>query len=196
MANIDVKSANSWHIADNPSIYEPARNNNFEFLILDIDNLLKAGITEEEAEGDDSAYLKNSQEVIRLSVNKAPVPHFSQSEISVSRGNTKTYFAGPIEYKPGNVEVIDYVGASGKSVLMAWQALSGKAKDGTVGHAKDYKKTCILIEYDTDYSHKLRSWILKGCFITGLDESDFSHESADKKTVTATIRYDRAIPEE
>lgn len=194
MANIDVVSANSWHIADNPGIYEPARNNNFEFLIMDADNLLKAGVLPEEATEED--YLSNGQEIIRLSVNKAPVPHFSQGEISISRGNTKTYYAGTIEYKDGSLEVIDYIGASGKSVLMAWQALSGKSVKGTVGRARDYKKDCVLIEYSPDYTQKLRSWRLKGCWVKELSEDDYSHESPDKKVVRATIRYDRAIPEE
>lgn len=197
MANkVSVVDANSWHIADNPSIYEPARNNNFEFLVMGVDNLLKAGVLESEAEGDESAYLNDGQEIIRLSVNKAPVPHFSQSEISISRGNVKSYYAGPIEYKEGTLEVIDYIGASGKSILMAWQALSGKSVKGLVGRAKDYKKECILVEYSPDYSEKLRSWRLKGCWIKELSEDDFSHESPDKKIVRATIRYDRAIPEE
>ena len=196
MANIDVVSANGWHIADNPSLYEPARTNNFEFLIMDSDLLLKAGALEEEAEGDDSAYLRNGQEIIRLGVNKAFVPHFSQGEIAISRGNTKTYFAGPIEYKDGTIDVIDYIGASGKSILMAWQALSGKSVKGTVGRARDYKKDCVLIEYSPDYTQKLRSWRLKGCWIKDLSEPDYNHESSDKKVVTATIRYDRAIPEE
>lgn len=194
MANIDVVSANSWHIADNPGIYEPARNNNFEFLIMDADNLLKAGVLEEEATEDD--YLKNGQEIIRLSVNKAPVPHFSQGEIAISRGNTKTYYASTIEYKEGTLEVIDYIDVSGKSILMAWQALSGKAVRGTVGRARNYKKDCVLIEYSPDYAQKLRSWRLKGCWIKELSEDDYSHESPDKKVVRATIRYDRAIPEE
>ena len=53
MSKIDVVSANSWHIADNPAIYEPARNNNFEFLIMDIDRMLRAGVLPEEAEAND-----------------------------------------------------------------------------------------------------------------------------------------------
>lgn len=196
MANIDVVSANSWHIADNPGLYEPARQNNFEFLIMDIDNLLKAGVLPEEAEGNDNAYLQNGQEIIRLSVNKAPVPHFSQGEISISRGNVKSYYAGTMEYKEGTLEVIDYIGASGKSILMAWQALSGKSVRGTVGRAKDYKKECVLIEYSPDYKEVLRSWRLKGCWVKEISEDDFNHESGEKKVIRATIRYDRAIPEE
>ena len=190
---IDVIPANSWHIADNPAIYEPARTNNFEFVITGVDTLLKAGVRAESAQEDD--YITNGQEVVRLSVNKSTVPHFTQQEISVSRGNTKTYFAGPIEYSDGSIEVIDYIGASGKSVLMAWQALSGKAVAGLVGRAKDYKKECELVEYSPDYQ-KIRSWRLVGCWIKGLSEQEFNQEGADKKIITATIRFDRAIPEE
>lgn len=193
MANIDVVSANSWHIADNPAIYEPARTNNFEFVITGIDNLLKSGVTEGTSDDD---YVTNGQEVIRLSVNKATVPHFTQGEISVSRGNVKTYFAGQLEFGDGTLEVVDYIGASGKSVLMAWQALSGKAVNGLVGRAAAYKKECQLVEYTPDYSQKIRSWRLIGCWIKGLSESEFNQENADKKIVTATIRFDRAIVEE
>lgn len=193
MANIDVVSANSWHIADNPAIYEPARTNNFEFVITGIDNLLKSGVTEG---GDDDDYVTNGQEIIRLSVNKATVPHFTQGEISISRGNVKTYFAGQLEFGDGSIEVVDYIGASGKSVLMAWQALSGKAVNGLVGRAVNYKKECQLVEYSPDYSQKIRSWRLIGCWVKGLSESEFNQENADKKIVTATIRFDRAVVEE
>ena len=193
MSDISPKNANSWHIADNPATFEPARTNNFEFVITGIDSLLKAGVSEADAQ--DSDYIVNGQEIVRLSVNKASVPHFSQGEISVSRGNTKSYYAGTMEVSDGTLEVVDYIGASGKSVLMAWQRLSGNLAEGLVGRAVNYKKECILIEYTPDYE-KVRSWRLLGCWVKGLSEGEYNQESSDKKVVTATIRYDRAIPME
>lgn len=189
--DLTTKDVNGWHIADNPGVYQPATTNNFEFVIHDIDNLLKAGVDEATADAED--YLYGGQETIRLAVNKATAPHFTQNEITINRGNTKTYFAGAIEYSEEPIDVIDYVGRSGKSVLMAWQRLSGDAKSGAVGNASEYKKTCELIEYTPSYE-KVRSWILVGCWVKGLSENDFNHEQNDKKVVTATIRYDRAYP--
>lgn len=190
---LETKDVLGWHIADNTS-YEPARTNNFEFMITDIDKLLKAGVDDTGENGDED-FIKDGQEIIRLSVNKASVPHMSQGELEVSRGNIKSYYAGSITFEGGTIEVVDYIGVNGKSVLMAWQRLSGDAKTGRVGRAKDYKKDCILIEYSPDYE-KIRSWTLKGCWVTGLSEPDFSFDSADKKVITAKIRFDRAIPEE
>lgn len=191
---ITTKNNLGWHIADNPELYEPARTNTFEFVVTDIDKLLRAGVDDT---GDNGAedYVTGGQETIRLSVNKADVPHFSQGEIDISRGNIKSYYAGAMTFDAGSIEVIDYIGSSGKSVLMAWQRLSGDAKTGQVGRAKDYKKTCTLIEYTPDYE-KIRSWTLVGCWVTKLNETAFSMDSADKKIITATIRYDRAYPEE
>lgn len=191
---IETKDNLGWHIADNPANYEPSRTNTFEFVITDIDRLLKAGVDDTGENGDDD-YLTGGQEIVRLGVQKADVPHFSQGEIEVSRGNIKSYYAGAMSFDSGSIEVVDYIGKSGKSVLMAWQRLSGDAKTGMVGRAKDYKKECTLLEYTPDYE-LVRSWHLVGCWVTKLSESQFSMDSADKKIVTATIRYDRAYPEE
>ena len=193
MADISVVSANGWHIADNKAIYEPARSNNFEFIITGIDSLLKAGVLPEQADEED--FITNGQEIVRLGVNKATVPHFTQQEIVVNRGNTKTYYAGTMEFSEEPIDVIEYIGASGKSVLMAWQAQSGKPINGLVGRAADYKHDCFLIEYTPDYQ-RVRSWRLIGCWIKGLSEPEYTHENGDKRAVTATIRYDRAIPED
>lgn len=190
---LETKDVLGWHIADNPANYEPARTNNFEFIITDIDSLLKAGVDDTGENGDED-YIKGGQEIIRLSVNKFDAPHFSQGEIEISRGNVKSHYAGTMTFESGTLEVVDYIGVNGKSVLMAWQRLSGDAKTGKVGRAKDYKKTCTLIEYTPDYE-QVRSWTLVGCWVQKLSESQFDMESSNKKTVTAAIRYDRAYPE-
>ena len=66
----------TYHLTDNPDIYEPARNNNFEFLITGIDDILKAGVdTGVTPQNDD--YIKNGQEVLRVAVEASSVPHFS-----------------------------------------------------------------------------------------------------------------------
>ncbi len=191
---IETKDVLGWHIADNPANYEPARTNTFEFVITDIDRLLKAGVDETGENGDED-YIIGGQEIIRLAVQKADVPHFSQGEVEVSRGNIKSYYAGAMTFDSGTIEVVDYIGKSSKSVLMAWQRLSGDSKTGKVGLAKDYKKTCTLIEYSPDYT-PVRSWTLVGCWVTKLSETQFNMDSADKKTISATIRFDRAYLED
>lgn len=184
---------NAYHITDNPELYDIARSNVFEFFITGVDALLKAGVDEATATADDM--VSGITDTIRLSVTKAFVPHFKQNVIEVQRGNTKAKYAGAIEYQSGSLVVNDFVGINSKSCLMAWQRLSGDETTGAVGRAENYKKDCYLVEYTPDFK-PIRQWLLKGCFISELTEDDFDSESDAKRQITATIEYDRAIPED
>lgn len=177
----------AYHLAQSPELYTPARSNNFEFIVHDINGIMKATA----AEGDENSTIANAEEIIRLSVNKTKVPHFSQKSVEIKRGNSTIKFAGVPEFPSGSLEVNDYIGADTKSVLMAWQNLSYNVKTEKVGNAKNYKKQCKLIEYTPDFVY-IRSWVLDGCWISNLEEGDFSNEDGEKRAITATIEYDRA----
>ena len=179
----------TYHLADNPALYDPMRNNTFEFVVTGLDKLLRVG-----ADGsEENAYITNAQEVLRLSVDSASIPMFTQEVIPVKRGNSTIKFAGTPSFASGSLVVNDWIGADSKSVLMAWQNLSYNVKTDRVGNAADYKKDCWLIEYTPDYTKQVRQWQLKGCFISGLSEDAYSMSSDGKKTISATIEYDRAI---
>ncbi len=180
----------TYHLGDNPTLYDPQRSNAFEFVVTGIDNLLRAGYDGTE----ENAYITDAQETLRLSVDGASIPMFSQSTIEIKRGNSTIKFAGTPTFDSGSITVIDYMGADTKSALMAWQALSYNVKTDRVGNAADYKKDCYLLEYTPDFSRIVRQWLLKGCFVSGLSEDAFSmNGGGDKKTISATISYDRAI---
>ena len=179
----------TYHLADNPTLYDPMRNNTFEFVVTGLDKLLRVG-----ADGsEENAYITNAQEVLRLSVDSASIPMFTQEVIPVKRGNSTIKFAGTPSFASGSLVVNDWIGADSKSALMAWQNLSYNVKTDRVGNAADYKKDCWLIEYTPDYTKQVRQWQLKGCFISGLSEDAYSMSSDGKKTISATIEYDRAI---
>lgn len=179
----------TYHLADNPTLYDPMRNNTFEFVVTGLDNLLRVG-----ADGsEENAYITNAQEVLRLSVDSTSIPMFTQDVIPIQRGNSTVKFAGRPKFSSGSLVVNDWIGADTKSALMAWQNLSYNVNTDRVGNAADYKKDCWLIEYTPDYTRQIRQWKLKGCFISGLSEDAFSMSSGDNKTINATIEYDRAI---
>lgn len=177
----------TYHLADNPNLYEIQRSNNFEFIVTDIDGIMRAGM-----QGDETyAYINNAQEVIRLSVQSAFVPHFTQNVIPVRRGNNELKFAGIPSFQSGTLTINDYIGADTKAVLMAWQHLSYDVYTEKVGLVQDYKKDCYLVEYSPDYQ-MVRRWIMHGCWISGISESEFNNEANDKHQLTVTIEYDRA----
>ena len=179
----------TYHIADNPQSYQPMRTNNFRFLVYGLDRLLVVGGDEE----DDNDYIKNAQEVIDFSVVSFDAPNFTQQPITISRGNSKVNYAGVPNWSTGNLTINDYAGVNSKSILQAWQALSYDVVNDTIPSAEKYKRDAVVMEYLPDNT-LIRYWELKGCWVSGLSETGFNNEDASKKTVTATITYDRAIP--
>lgn len=172
--------------------YQPAKGNFFEFIIEELGDLLKPGVEEELAQ--DSDYITNGQEVIRLTVNRAPVPHFELNEIEIRKGNSVVYYAGTPTFSDGTLEVDDMIGAQSKAVLEAWQNLAYNVVTDKGGRAINYKRNATLIEYTSDHV-KVRSWKLIGCWIKNVSEDDYDKTNDDLRRVTGTIRYDRAIPE-
>ena len=182
----------TYHLADNPQLFEIQRGNNFEFIVTDIDGIMRAGAVGTEA----NAKIKNAQEMLRLSIQKAFVPHFTQEVVQVKRGNTTLKYAGVPTFEAGTISFHDFIGADVKSILMAWQNMSCNIQTEKVGSldVTPYKKQCYLIEYTPDY-RKVRTWKLYGCWISGITEGEYNHESNDKHTIDVTIEYDKAYME-
>ena len=181
----------TYHMADNPAMYEPQRLNNFEFMVTGLGNrILKAGFTTE----DTNAYLKDPEKVIRLSVKSAPIPHFSQNPITIKRGNTELKYAGVPSFGSGEIEINDYIGTDAKMALMAWQNQSYNVLTEKVGLAKDYKHDCYLLEYTPDFQ-LVRTWKLYGCWISNMSEGTYSSDSNNVNSIRCTIQYDKAMPD-
>ncbi len=178
-------SVGSYHFSANKSVYEIQRGNNFEFVIdAKLNNLVAYGM--------ESKTFPNAQEYIRLSVASSSVPHYEQSVIEVRRGNTAIKYAGPMSWGSGSLVCYDFIGAETKDILMAWQAKSGNPLYQTVAQQSEYKMNATLIEYTPDYSEKVRVWKLDGCWISGINEEDFSQDANGARRITCTIQYDRA----
>lgn len=175
-----------YHLADNPTLYEPQRSNNFEF-VVDLGDLIRAGYLGSES----NAVITDAQSILRFSVTQTSVPHFQQNVIEIKRGNASMKFAGAITFGEGQLVINDYIGADSKAIIMAWQNLSGNVRTEKVGLASDYKKDAYLVEYTPEFQ-TVRRWVLKGCWISGISEDPYNSEQAEKRTITATIQYDRA----
>lgn len=186
---MSAQQIGTYHLADNPQLFEIQRSNNYEFVVTDIDGIMRAGAIGTES----NAYINNAQEMLRLSVNKTFVPHFKQETVPVKRGNSTLKYAGVPSFDAGTIDFHDFIGADVKSILKAWQNLSYNVKTEKVGalDVTNYKKDCYLIEYTPDY-RKVRTWRLYGCWISSLSEGDYSNEDGGKHMISATIEYDRA----
>ena len=194
MAIVDNSSI---HIS-NPELYEPAVSNTFQFVVNpQLTKLLYAGVDRsiQDVLSDESNYLYNVDETIRLSIISGKVPHFTIEPIEIRRGNSRLTYAGMPSFDNEDLTLHDFVGARTKDALMAWQAMAYDVVNDVVRSATNYKYDCTLLEYTPDMSKVLRSWTLKGCWIGGISEDPFNLSERNERTITATLHYDRAIPD-
>lgn len=173
----------TFYMTQNPKYYEIQRNNNFAFYVSGLAGSLEIVNNKYAAE--------NADDVLKLSVASSSVPHFTQSVIEVKRGNNTMKFAGVPTFGEGNLKLDDWIGAGTKDILLAWQRKSYNVETEKVGLASDYKRDAYLLEYTPDYQ-LVRTWKLDGCWISGISEDNFDHDSNDKHALNATIQYDRA----
>ena len=174
--------------------YEAARTGFFSLIVYDIDNIVSAAYTGDPSAAADTDKVKNAQEVLKLNVTQAPVPHFQLETLQYKRGNDVVKFAGVPTFQDGEITVDDVVGLDTKSILMAWQGLAYNVHTRKGGRMKDYKKKATLIEYTQDFE-QIRSWTLYGCWISNIQEDSFNKEQDGKRAIRASIVYDRAVME-
>lgn len=179
------------HISANPSMYEAARSSFFTLTIDGLENLSRAayGGKDEVIAGENYT----AQSSLTLSVTEAAVPHFSLGQLEYRRGNEVVKFAGLPTFDENEIKLDDILGLETKNILMAWQGLAYNTRTRKGGRMADYKKTATLCEYTQDYE-LIRYWKLYGCWISKISEDSFNKASGndDKRTLSATLQYDRA----
>ena len=182
-------SLGAYYLSTRPDLYEPQRGNTFMFQVdfpdgfFDNDDILAQ---------QNPNTLANYKDILRVAVSSAFVPHFSNETIAIQRGNSTVKFAGKPTYRDGSVKITDFIGAGSKDLAMAWQRKVYNVDTEKLGLAIDYKVTGKLIEYTPDYQ-PLRTWVLYGCWISGLSEDDYNHESPEKREIDCQIQYDKAV---
>ena len=192
MADIN-KALSTYHLSTGiERTWQPGKGNFFEFVVEGLGDLLKPGVEEELAE--DTDYITNGQEVIRLTVHETSVPHFELATLSIRRGNSVVKYAGVPTFNEGSLVCTDMIGAQSKAVLEAWQNLAYNVVTDKGGRAVNYKHNATLIEYTADHV-RVRSWKLIGVWVSNVSEEAYNMETDDIRRVTCTIQYDRAIPE-
>lgn len=175
----------SYYLADAPQYYEPQRSNTFTFYATGINGML-------DESGFGSAPIDATEEqVLELSVKASTVPHFNIDKLTINRGNSQMHFAGKPTFDDGQITVHDYIGAHTKEVLLAWQRKAYDVRTEKVGLAKDYKRDCYLLEHTPDFQ-LVRTWVLRGCWVSKISETNYDHDSADNRTMDVTIVYDKA----
>ena len=185
---MSIENEGAYYLARNPQLFEPSRGNTFRFYVSGLGGLLRASYTGQE---EDSTISQDADKMLELSVKGTAIPKFSQEPITIRRGNSVMKAAGLPTFSEGSLTIDDFIGADGRSILMAWQNLSYNVQTQMVGYMSEYKKDAVLIEYDPKFK-MVRQWNLYGCWVSDLTPGEFDHDNGDKRQISATIQYDWA----
>lgn len=179
-------------------IYEPQRNNHYEFVVDfsqdDLDKLLKfSKATDSTVGGQDDPYLYNVEDVLRVSTSSSFLPEIGVNTTPVKRGNSEVVYAGSPNFThSGTFTLTDYIGARTYDVALAWFQLVYNMKTDKVGLAQDYKRTAHVFQYTPTWQ-LVRAWKLYGVFPTSVKSAgNVSYDGTSEiMKVEMTLNYDR-----
>lgn len=192
-----LNGLNTDHISANLGNYEASRTGFFMLLINQdqLGNLVDMHYTGDPTDSNDTPYYNaaRTQEIIKLAVSKCDIPSYEIETLEYRRGNDVVKFAGkPTFSGSSSLTIDDYVGLDTRSILLSWQRLAYDPYTRKGGRMADYKKDATLVEYTQDYE-EVRSWKLEGCWISSVTADSFDRENDGKRTISATLVYDRAV---
>lgn len=176
--------------------YEPQRTNNFEFQVVGLDSIVNA-----DPDAGNSSYNGYSQAVFNklkdtdnlvLSVKAGFSPKENVSTVNVAYGNSHVKFAGIPTYDDGNIVWNDYYDKDTELVLKAWQSAAYNARTGSVGDARNYKRTAYMTMYSPS-GNAIRRWKIFGCWVSTVNGDDLSNDNNAIRTLSATFVYDYAV---
>jgi hypothetical protein len=150
--------------------YEVQRNNNFQVSFAGIEGA----------------------ETLTLAVDSFALPTIANEPIELSHGNSKVKVAGGATFEGGDLVVKDFIIADTEKIVENWRKQVYNAETDAIGWAADYKKQGLVSEFSPDGTVE-RSWTLKGCWPSSVAYGEFSNDGADKKTITVTIAFDKAV---
>jgi len=123
-----------YHVNANKKMYEPQRGNDFELVIPGLDGIVDK-VT--------GQVYENAEEIIRLAVSKASIPHFSIDPITQRRGNSVMKYAGTPSFQEGKLSIRDWIGNNTVNILYAWQNKAYNVDTDKTGLLEDYKNSVI-----------------------------------------------------
>lgn len=131
-------------------------------------------------------------EDITLNVVRFPLPNIQTPAIVVSHGNTDAFFAGRAQWDSGELVVRDTIGADIEAQINEWHRMVYNVYTDQIGWAYQYQKTGIVYQYAPDGTHA-RKWKLLGLWPEMVNYGQLDQESSDKKTISMTLRYNKAF---
>lgn len=133
------------------------------------------------------------QILIMQSLESFGAPKESNDTIELHHGNEVRKVAGKATFEDLTLVVKDFVDSKTAMAVAKWRRLVYNPETGSIGLARDYKKSADLAMFAPDLS-SVRVWKLYGVWPKDVDYGTLDMTSSDKVTVSLTLSIDRAIP--
>lgn len=131
-------------------------------------------------------------ETLMFAVESFPLPTIANEPLELPHGNTRVKVAGQASFEGGDLVVKDFIVADTEKVIEQWRRKVYDPETDQIGWAADYKVTGYVYEFSPDGSVS-RTWKLLGCWPSSVSYGELSNDGSDKKQITITITYDKAI---
>lgn len=160
------------HLAPSKGFFEPQRSFNWSLEIA-LDNA-----------GD--------QILIMQGLEAFSAPNESNEEIPLHYGNEVRYVAGKASFAQAELTLKDFVDQGVANAIIKWRRQVYNAETGSIGLAKDYKKSADLTLMAPNQS-AVRIWKLHGVWPVSVHYGDLNMTSSSNVLIRVSLRYDRAF---
>jgi len=133
------------------------------------------------------------QILIMQSLESFGAPKESNETIELHHGNEVRKVAGKVSFEDITLVLKDFVDSKTAQAVAKWRRLVYNPETGSVGLARDYKKSADLIMFAPDLS-SARVWKLFGVWPKDVDYGTLDMTSSDKVTLSLTLSIDRVMP--
>lgn len=117
----------------------------------------------------------------------------SNDEIELNYTNESRYVAGKAKYQECELRVKDFVDIGTANAILKWRRQVYNSETGSIGLARDYKKTADLSLFAPNQS-VVRIYKLIGIWPKSYDTGDWNMSANEAGFISVVLRFDRMVP--
>ena len=125
-------------------------------------------------------------------VKNVTAPNFEDEVVKLDHINTYTKIRGKREWGNMDMTLYDPITPSGAQAVMEWARLSYESVTGRAGYSDFYKKDLVLNVLGP-VGDIVSEWIVKGAFITSMEQGSFDWATSDVAELGITVAMDYCV---
>lgn len=125
-------------------------------------------------------------------VKQVTAPGFTDEVVKLDHINTYRKIRGKREWKEMSMTLYDPISPSGAQAVMNWARLGYESVTGRAGYSDFYKKD-LTLNLLGPVGDIVSEWVLKGAFVTDMDQGDFDWANSEVAELKITVTIDYAV---